>query len=97
MTDVVIPLSKKGTVKVYTQAYVDKQQKQIAELKERNSELAGQKASLGRWFNEACSIIREYVRIAHEEFSNEFDARFANRDLLEKAEAFLKEAMNYVI
>lgn len=51
-------------------------EKRIAELQEENKQ--------------AKEIIREYVRIAYEEFNNEFDARFANRDLLEKAEAFLK-------
>ena len=45
MTDDVIPLNeigKIGTVKVYNQAYVDKQQKRIAELEKENAELKAQ-------------------------------------------------------
>ena len=52
MSDDVIPLNEIGkieTVKVYNQAYVDKQQKRIEELEKENSEL---KEELNNWKNE---------------------------------------------
>ena len=61
------------------QAYKD----EIRRLRKANGELAGQKASLERWFGEAKSIIREYV-----------DYPTSNDELWklhEKAEQFLSE------
>ena len=58
--------------------------KSVTEMQHRINELEVEN-------EQAKGIIREYIRIAHEEFSNEFDARFANRDLLESAKQFLKE------
>lgn len=58
-----------------------------AELKERNGELAGQKASLERWFGEAKVIIREYLEWADWKDSN--CPSYAS--ICKKAEAFLKE------
>ena len=52
MTDDVIPLNeigKIGTVKVYNQAYVDKQQKRIEELEKENAEL---KSENQKWKDE---------------------------------------------
>ena len=57
---------------------------ELGELQEENKRLKERE-------EKAKEIIREYIRITYEEFSNEFDARFANRNLLEKAEVFLKE------
>ena len=62
--------------------------KRIAELKERNGELAGQKASLERWFGEAKEIIREYLEWADWKGSN--CPSYAS--ICKKAEAFLKES-----
>ena len=64
-----------------------KQEQMIEELKERNGKLAGQKASLERWFGEAKGIIREYVRLANLEKED----TVAIWQLYHKAEQFLTE------
>ena len=68
--------------------YMDKLRKENSTLKFRNSELAGQKASLERWFGEAKKIIKEFMRISVasvEEFEPEFT------ELIGQADELLKE------
>lgn len=62
----------------------------IVELQNRNGELAGQKASLGRWLGEAKEIIKEFVRVEYADFTN---GDYSNElsKVLERAEDFLKE------
>ena len=60
-------------------------EKENAELKKRNGELAGQKASLERWLGEAKGIIKNIIRVTWGEgwnYSLEWKVR---------AENFLKE------
>lgn len=63
--------------------------KENAELKKRNGELAGQKASLERWFGEAKEIIKDLLSLkstvsSTEDIRNRFSVR-------ERAEQFIKE------
>ena len=58
-----------------------------AELKKRNGELAGQKASLERWFGEAKKIIQNFVWWHTGEDRGSIDSN----NLVERAEQFLKE------
>lgn len=60
-----------------------------AELKNRNSELAGQKASLERWYGEAKELLREYIRI---NLLPPIDRIFDKVKLFEQTEQFLKES-----
>lgn len=46
----------------FSQAKPEELEKEIARLKKRNSELAGQKASLERWFGEAKEIIKDLLQ-----------------------------------
>ena len=55
----------------------------IAKLKERNAELAGQKASLERWFGEAKEIIRKYYKYNP-------SCEYHYEDIDKQAEHFLK-------
>ena len=51
-------------------------EKENAELKKRNGELAGQKANLERWFGEAKEIIRALLKHTHGQnlnTQNDFD------------------------
>ena len=59
-------------------------EKENAELKERNAELAGQKASLERWFGEAKAIIRKYYNYNH-------ICGYSYEAIDKQAEQFLKE------
>lgn len=59
--------------------------KENAELKKRNGELAGQKASLQRWLGEAKDLIRNLLRVTYGEGWN------YSLDWKVKAEQFLKE------
>ena len=61
----------------------------VDELKKRNSELAGQKASLERWLGEAKEIIREYLTLLDKLHNTTIFN--IDEDLKHKAEAFLKE------
>ena len=63
-------------------------EKENAELKKRNGELAGQKASLERWFGEAKKIIQSFVWWHTGEDRGSIDSN----NLVERAEQFLKEA-----
>lgn len=60
--------------------------KENAELKKRNGELAGQKASLERWFGEARQIIKELL-----ESCFGYNSKSVNYEIKAKAEQFLKE------
>ena len=68
-------------------------EKENAELKNRNSELAGQKASLERWYGEAKEIIKKFLEFVNNE--DEFDSEHPQEhtdlwnELCEKAEQFL--------
>lgn len=57
-----------------------------ANLKERNGELAGQKASLERWFGEAKEIIKGLL-----ESCFGYNSKTVNYEIKAKAEQFLKE------
>lgn len=63
--------------------------KENAELKKRNGELAGQKASLERWFGEAKEIIKELL-----ESCFGYNSKSVNYEIKAKAEQFLKETEN---
>ena len=52
-------------------------------LKERNAELAGQKASLERWFGEAKEIIRKY-------YNYNPSCEYSYDDIYKQSELFLK-------
>ena len=61
-----------------------------AQLKNRNIELAGQKASLERWYGEAKELLREYIRInLLPPIERNFDDEVK---LFEQAEQFLKDS-----
>lgn len=63
--------------------------KENAELKKRNGDLAGQKASLERWFGEAKEIIKDLLSLkASVSSAEDVIKRFSVR---ERAEKFLKE------
>ena len=65
-------------------------EKENVKLKNRNSELAGQKASLERWYGEAKELLREYIRInLLPPIERNFDDEVK---LFEQAEQFLKES-----
>ena len=65
-------------------------EKENAKLKNRNSELAGQKASLERWYGEAKELLREYIRInLLPPIERNFDDEVK---LFEQAEQFLKDS-----
>jgi vacuolar-type H+-ATPase subunit E/Vma4 len=67
------------------QSDMDRTIEQNLKLKKRNSELAGQKASLERWFGEAKKIIGNLYAICK-------DNHYPNSSvLMEQAEQFLKE------
>lgn len=75
-----------------TEEYIRGANKQIAnlekentELKNRNAELAGQKASLERWFGEAKELLKNIIRVTWGEGWN------YSLDWKVKAEQFLKE------
>ena len=75
---------------------IEKLEKENAELKKRNGELAGQKASLERWFGEAKAIIKDYMIIATADHCEVCSVPEENRcinvlKLNEQAEQFLKE------
>ncbi|MBO6130947.1 MAG: hypothetical protein J6P28_03165 [Treponema sp.] len=78
---------------VYFELYKELQEEN-AKLKKRNGELAGQKASLTRWFGEAKSIIRELMN-TQPPLENVYDIGKFDiddyGDAIAKAEAFLKE------
>lgn len=59
--------------------------KENIELKKRNGELAGQKASLERWLSEAKALIKNLIRVTYDEGWN------YSLDWKVKAEEFLKE------
>ena len=61
-----------------------KQKQKIKELKDRNAELAGQKASLERWFGEAKEIIRKYYKYNP-------SCEYSYEDICKQAELFLEE------
>ena len=63
---------------------IEKLENENAELKKRNGELAGQKASLERWFGEAKEIIKNIIRVTWGEGWN------YSLDWKVKAEQFLK-------
>lgn len=60
--------------------------KEAAELKKRNGELAGQKASLERWFSEAKDLILKLSACLEGHRNNNYEY-----ELLKEAERFLKE------
>ena len=62
--------------------------KQGLELKKRNGELAGQKASLERWFGEAKEIIKRLLDCL---LDFDEDTISFYKQVIDKAEAFLKE------
>lgn len=62
-------------------------EKENAKLKERNGELAGQKASLERWFCEAKMIIKSLLSCCRN-YPQE------NVEKIQQAEQFLKEIEN---
>ncbi len=62
--------------------YIKELQQENAELQKRNGELAGQKASLERWFGEAKELIKSFLNA-----DSELDMINAQR----KAERFIKE------
>lgn len=65
-------------------------EKENAKLKNRNSELAGYKASLERWYGEAKELLREYIRInLLPPIERNFDDEVK---LFEQAEQFLKDS-----
>ena len=55
-------------------------------MKNRNSELAGQKASLERWYGEAKEIIRDLLQVLPKE---NIEGIY---EITEEAEQFLKES-----
>ena len=69
--------------------------KENAELKNRNSELASQKASLERWYGEAKEIIKKFSEFVNNDV--EFDPEHPQEhtdlwnELCEKAEQFISE------
>lgn len=67
------------------QLHIKELKEENAKLKERNSELAGQKASLERWFSEAKAIIRKYYNCGDP------SCEYSYEDIDKQAEQFLKE------
>ena len=63
-----------------------KYEKENAELKKRNGELAGQKASLERWFGEAKELIKRLIKATYGEGWN------YSLQVKVEAEKFLKES-----
>lgn len=64
-------------------------EKENEKLRKRNGELAGQKASLERWFGEAKEIIKDLLSLKSTVSSTEdVERRFSVR---ERAEQFIKE------
>ena len=70
-------------------------EKENAELKNRNSELASQKASLERWYGEAKEIIKKFLEFVNNgvEFDSEHPQEHTDlwNELCEKAEQFISE------
>lgn len=64
---------------------LEQKQKENAELKKRNGELAGQKASLERWFGEAKAIMKDMLSILPKE---NIEGIY---EITEEAEQFLRE------
>lgn len=84
---------KDKTCKSYVpdyEGYITDLEKENEELKKRNGELAGQKASLERWFGEAKEIIKDLLSLkASVSSAEDVRKRFSVR---ERAEKFLKES-----
>ena len=66
---------------------IEELEKENAELKNRNSELAGQKASLERWYGEA----KELIGKLSSSLSVVGECEEEECELLNRAEEFLKE------
>ena len=66
------------------QLHIKELKEENTKLKERNAELAGQKASLERWFGEAKAIIRKYYNYNH-------ICGYSYEAIDKQAEQFLKE------
>ncbi len=87
MNDDVIPLNtigKIGTVKVYNQAYVDKQQKRIEELETRCTELFLQNNEFAERFEKSIKIIKGLLSCCRN-YPQE------NAEKMKHAEQFIKE------
>ena len=68
----------------------EKSVRQIAELRNRNSELAGQKASLERWYGEAKELIKKLIHEFY--YLCELHNFATDYECLAEAEQFLKES-----
>ena len=78
---------EKGVCDVCKVKDADYYEKQIADLEKRNSELAGQKASLQRWLGEAKGIIKDLLNCLYDFPKDEIEYY---QQCLDKAEQFLK-------